>query len=73
MYIGITKGLGYIDRKMIYVSKKENAQISLLVNITRPSVVWLCECQKGFLKYPSKYMLCMYVYIFIFYYNDYDY
>jgi hypothetical protein len=46
--------LGYLDRKNIFVSHGVGSQISFFVRVTSDkSPIWLCECQKGFLKYPS--------------------
>lgn len=51
---GIAKGYGYIDRKYIFLSHGVDSIISFRIQ-PRKSVnpVWLCEVQKGFLKYPS--------------------
>lgn len=47
------KGMGYIDRKNIFISQHQGDAISLLVSNSRTNPVWLCEVQKGFLKYPA--------------------
>lgn len=44
---------GYVDRKYLYISQGLNASLSFLIRTTRRGPVWLCECQKGFLKYPA--------------------
>jgi hypothetical protein len=48
-----SKGLGYRDRKYLYISHSINSSISFYVTLTKPSIILLCECQKGFLQYPS--------------------
>lgn len=45
--------LGYLDRKIIYISHSPGSFISFQIPVKHLSPVWLCECQKGFLKYPS--------------------
>lgn len=46
------RGLGYVDRKYIFMSHGEGDAISFFVKVTRQNSLWLCEVQKGFLKYP---------------------
>ena len=50
---GFSRGLGYLDRKYIYASGGKGSFLSFAVDLTRCGAVWLCECQKGFLKYPA--------------------
>jgi hypothetical protein len=46
--------MGYLDRKYIFVSQGHGTHISFLVSVvSKMSPIWLCECQKGFLKYPG--------------------
>lgn len=49
----INKGLGYIDRKYIYLSHKVNDELSFDFNVTRSSSIWMCQSPKNFGKYPS--------------------
>lgn len=51
---GIAKGYGYIDRKYIFLSHGVNSIISFRIQPKKSvNPIWLCEVQKGFLKYPS--------------------
>jgi len=50
---GEAKGLGYRDRKYIYSSNGQAHSLSFLFTTTTKAPVWICETQKGFLKYPS--------------------
>ena len=43
---------GYIDRKMVFLSKSSSALLAH-VKISRTSPIWLCQLQKGFLRYPA--------------------
>lgn len=45
--------MGYLDRKIVYMSNGTGSSLSLKVTIKHPSPLWLCELQKGFLKYPN--------------------
>lgn len=45
--------LGYLDRKILHISHEKGASISFLVTVLHESPLWICECQKGFLKYPA--------------------
>lgn len=48
------RGMGYMDRKYIFVSQGTGTHISFRVIITaHKSSIWICECQKGFLQYPA--------------------
>jgi hypothetical protein len=49
----LQRGYGYLDRKNIFVSHGQGDVLSFYVNTTHPRAMWLCECQKGFLKYPA--------------------
>lgn len=49
----IAKGLGYLDRKYIYLSGGVESTLKLAVSVQHLSKIWLCEVPKGFLKYPS--------------------
>lgn len=47
------KHLGYHDRKNIFISHGIGSQISFRLQVkSERSYIWLCELQKGFLKYP---------------------
>jgi len=51
---GIAMGYGYIDRKYIFLSHGNGSYISFRIKPKRSiNPIWLCEVQKGFLKYPS--------------------
>jgi len=51
---GIAKGYGYIDRKYIFLSHGVDSIISFRIQPKKSvNPVWLCEVQKGFLKYPN--------------------
>lgn len=51
---GIAKGYGYIDRKYIFLSHGINSIISFRIQPKKlVNPIWLCEVQKGFLKYPN--------------------
>ncbi len=45
--------LGYLDRKIIYISHAQGSFITFNIQVKNTSPIWLCECQKGFLKYPT--------------------
>ena len=59
------RGMGYIDRKYIYVSTGPNSTLSLYISIPhslhdrnasvtgQQSRLFVCEVQKGFVKYPA--------------------
>lgn len=47
------RGLGYLDRKYAYFSQGLHSVLSLKVHSYHAAPVWLCELQKGFLKYPA--------------------
>lgn len=51
----IEQKLGYIDRKYVYISKGVGTTITIQVLVNNESPIWLCELQKGFLKYPVEY------------------
>ncbi|RYH22206.1 hypothetical protein EON65_19620 [archaeon] len=44
---------GYLDRKYVFYSVGVNSSIYLDVSVLHTSKIWLCELQKGFLKYPN--------------------
>jgi hypothetical protein len=55
---GVSKGeehhFGYLDRKYIYLSTGVGTSLYLFVSVKRDQKpIWLCECQKGFGKYPT--------------------
>ena len=66
---GEAKGMGYQDRKMVWVSpanvtsgnERDEASLTILVSVGELNAkqyggrVWLCELQKGFLQYPADY------------------
>lgn len=47
------RGLGYLDRKYAFFSQGLHSVLSLKVHTYHAAPVWLCELQKGFLKYPA--------------------
>lgn len=47
------RGLGYLDRKYIYVSTGPRSKLIFDIHVIHQSKIWLCEVQKGFLKYPA--------------------
>eukprot|EP01039_Chlorochromonas_danica_P006082 gene6082-6698_t len=47
------RGLGYLDRKYIYVSTGPQSKLIIDIHVVHQSKIWLCEVQKGFLKYPA--------------------
>jgi hypothetical protein len=49
----LKKGLGYLDRKNIYSSAGIGSALTIFMPISKSNPIWLCECQKGFLQYPS--------------------
>lgn len=49
----IQRGLGYLDRKYVYMSSGPQTSIAVKVTVSHTSRLWLCELQKGFLKYPA--------------------
>lgn len=44
--------LVYILR-YLYVSHQQNATIAFAIHPTSDNHLWICQCQKGFLKYPN--------------------
>jgi hypothetical protein len=46
------KNVGYLDRKYIYLSNGNQSVITFKIRNSVENVVWLCELQKGFGKYP---------------------
>lgn len=47
------RGLGYLDRKYAYFSQGLHSVLSLKLRTYHAAPLWLCELQKGFLKYPA--------------------
>lgn len=47
------RGLGYLDRKYAFFSQGQHSVLSLKLHAYHSAPVWLCELQKGFLKYPA--------------------
>jgi hypothetical protein len=48
-----SRGMKYLDRKYIYLSQGNKTVISFNIQLTHENVIWLCELQKGFGKYPA--------------------
>lgn len=49
----LKNNLGYYDRKYIYTSHGIGSVLSFRVSSTKKHSIWICQCQKGFLKYPA--------------------
>ncbi len=49
----LKNNLGYYDRKYIYTSNGMGSVLSFRISPTKKHSIWICECQKGFLKYPA--------------------
>ena len=47
------KGAGYLDKKFIYTSSSPNEPLVLRIPSRSYNHIWLCQVQKGFLKYPA--------------------
>jgi hypothetical protein len=45
--------MGYLDRKYIHMSTGPGSVLALRISSVGTNVLWLCEVQKGFAKYPS--------------------
>ena len=48
----LREGRGYIDRKMIFISRSNTSELYFKIEVSSPGSIWLCQLQKGFLKYP---------------------
>ena len=49
----MNRHLGYLDYKYIFISSGINSILSLKINNQQYAHIWLCQCQKGFQRYPS--------------------
>ena len=49
----MNRHLGYLDYKYIFISSGINSILSLNINNQQYAHIWLCQCQKGFQRYPS--------------------
>jgi hypothetical protein len=47
------RGLGYLDRKYAFFSQGVYSTLYLHVHVNHHAPLWLCELQKGFLRYPA--------------------
>jgi len=52
----IHRNLGYLDRKYIFISTGINSILTINIYNQQYARIWLCQCQKGFQRYPS-YMI----------------
>ena len=46
-------GRGYVDKKNVFLSNSNTTALTMKIKVSRNSSIWICELQKGFLKYPS--------------------
>lgn len=49
----IHRHLGYLDRKNIFISSGINSILALNITNHHLAKIWICQCQKGFQRYPS--------------------
>lgn len=47
------RGAGYLDKKFIYTSSSTDEPLVLRIVTESYNHIWLCQVQKGFLKYPA--------------------